>query len=210
MKNLLIIGARGFGREVYQLAKRCSQNQKNFVIKGFLDDKYDALNQFDEYPPIIDSVENYIPQKDDVFICALGNVHEKIKYSELILNKGGQFITLVCPKALVPKAVKLGVGCIVGYNAILSPEVKVGDFVTIMTQSVIGHDCTIGNWCHLGPFVFLGGHVQVDKKVQINVRATVIPGIKIGENSTVGAASVVIRDVKPGTAVFGNPAKKIQ
>ncbi len=210
MKNLIIIGARGFGREVHQLAKRCSQNQNNFVIKGFLDDKYDALNQFDGYPPIIDSVENYTPQKDDVFICALGNVHDKIKYSELIQNKGGQFVTLVNPKAVVPKTVKLGVGCIIDYNAAISPEVEIGNFVTIMLQSVIGHDCTIGDWCHLSPFVFLGGHVLVEEKVQIHTRATVLPGIRIGENSTLGAGSVVISDVKPGTTVFGNPAKKIK
>jgi len=37
----------------------------------------------------------------------------------------------------------------------------------------------------------------------------VAPEIKIGEESFVGIGSVVIRDVKSGTKVFGNPARRL-
>ena len=77
MKNLLIIGARGFGREVYSLAKEAQGYHKEFVVKGFLDDKADALNGMGNYPPIIDSVEHYLPEEDDVFVCALGDVVDR-------------------------------------------------------------------------------------------------------------------------------------
>lgn len=50
MKNLLIIGARGFGREVYDLAMDCVEAGADFYIKGFLDDKKDALEGLGEYP----------------------------------------------------------------------------------------------------------------------------------------------------------------
>jgi acetyltransferase-like isoleucine patch superfamily enzyme len=36
-----------------------------------------------------------------------------------------------------------------------------------------------------------------------------MPGIKIGDGATVGTGSVVIKNVKPGVTVFGNPAKSI-
>jgi len=54
--------------EVYSLAKEAQGYHKEFVVKGFLDDKVDALNGMGNYPPIIDSVEHYLPEEDDVFV----------------------------------------------------------------------------------------------------------------------------------------------
>ena len=63
MKNLVIIGARGWGREVYDIAMACISSGANFSVKGFLDDKTDALKGYLNYPPILDSVEAYISQE---------------------------------------------------------------------------------------------------------------------------------------------------
>ena len=92
MKNLLIIGARGFGREVYNLFLESKSNLPDIQIKGFLDDKADALDSFSNYPSIISSVEDYIIEETDVFVCALGDVNYKKKYVEIIKSKGGKFI----------------------------------------------------------------------------------------------------------------------
>ena len=68
MKNLLIIGARGFGRGVYHLFMDCVKfgSIKDVECKGFLDSNKDALNGYSGYPPIISSVEDYIVGADDV------------------------------------------------------------------------------------------------------------------------------------------------
>ena len=95
MKHLLIIGARGWGRAIYNFALESIGYGTEFDVKGYLDDKSDALDGFEGYPPIIGSVETYQIQEDDVFICALGVVKYKIKYSKLIMDKGGEFITLI-------------------------------------------------------------------------------------------------------------------
>ena len=62
MKHLLIIGARGWGREVYNMLPDCIGYGTEYEVKGFLDDKADALDGMPGYPPIIDSVEHYEPQ----------------------------------------------------------------------------------------------------------------------------------------------------
>lgn len=72
MKHLLIIGARGFGREVYNLFMECKHLHSEYYCIGFLDDNTNALNNYHNYPPIISSVEEYQVKEDDVFICALG------------------------------------------------------------------------------------------------------------------------------------------
>lgn len=59
MRHLLIIGARGWGREVYDIAMACVNAGADFTVKGFLDDKADALDGYDKYPRILGPVESY-------------------------------------------------------------------------------------------------------------------------------------------------------
>lgn len=75
MKNLLIVGARGFGREVYDMVKDCQGYGRDFMVKGFLDDKKDALDGFDGYPPIISSLEDYLFSDEDVFSLPWENLN---------------------------------------------------------------------------------------------------------------------------------------
>ncbi len=49
----------------------------------------------------------------------------------------------------------------------------------------------------------------VKKRVSIGANATILCGITIGENSIIGAGSVVTKDVPPNSIVIGNPAKVI-
>jgi acetyltransferase-like isoleucine patch superfamily enzyme len=46
----------------------------------------------------------------------------------------------------------------------------------------------------------------VKKNASIGAGVTILPGVTIGENSSVGAGSVVTKDVPPIVIVAGNPA----
>ena len=52
--------------------------------------------------------------------------------------------------------------------------------------------------------------IHIEKRVWIGVAATICPGVRIGENSIVGANAVVTKDVPSNTIVGGNPAKVIK
>lgn len=52
--------------------------------------------------------------------------------------------------------------------------------------------------------------VRIGKNAWIGAGATILPGVTIGDNAVVGAASVVTRDVAPDTIVAGNPARFIK
>lgn len=210
MKQLLIIGARGWGREVYDIAKACIEAGADFVVKGFLDDKADALNGYDNYPPIIGPVETYKIQKDDVFICALGDVNYKKKYAEIILNKGGEFISLIHPTALIGPNAKVGKGCIVGAYANISNDTSIGDFVTFSIRAGIGHDTLVGDYTHIGGNCSISGFVTIGEFVTMHPSCVIVPHRKIGDRSIIGTGSVVLGNVKVDTTVFGNPAKKIE
>lgn len=210
MKQLLIIGARGWGREVYDIAKACMDAGADFKVKGFLDDKSDALDIYDNYPPIIGPVESYDIQDDNVFLCALGDVNYKKKYSQIILEKGGDFISLVHPTAVIGTNAMIGKGCVVGAYANVSNDTTIGDFVTMSIRSGMGHDSAIGNYTHIGGNCCISGFVTIGESVTMHPGCIVVPHRKIGDKAIIGTGSVVLGNVKANTTVFGNPAKKIE
>lgn len=54
------------------------------------------------------------------------------------------------------------------------------------------------------------GKIIIENGVMIGMNTTIMPGVKIGEGSIVGAKSLVLEDVPPWTIVAGNPAKIIK
>ena len=52
--------------------------------------------------------------------------------------------------------------------------------------------------------------VYIGKNAWIGAGVTILPGVSVGDNAVVGAASVVTKDVAPDTIVAGNPARFIK
>lgn len=205
-KNLYIIGARGFGRELVGNFRLWNGFADKYLVKGFLDDKGDALDGYGEYPPIVSGVEAFRPQSNDVFVCALGVVSWRKKYIQMVLDKGGQFDTIVSPSATIHNSAKVGVGCVILNNAIISSDVSVGDNVLCHAGVLLGHDTKIGNHVVIESFAFTGGFATVEDDATLHTRATILPHKKVGVGATVGAGSTVISNVKAGKTVFGVPA----
>lgn len=206
MKNLLIIGASGFGRDIYNMATECIGYQKEYIIKGFLDDNKNALASFGNYPPIVNSIKDYIVEKDDVFICALGDVKTKKNIIHLILDKGGKFISLIHPTANVDPSAKIGIGCIILQNAFIGAGSIIGDFILIQVSTVIGHDVKVGNFSRIDCLAVCTGGAIIEDEVTIHTAAVINQQVIVGKGSCVGAGSFAIRRVKENSTVFGNPA----
>ncbi|WP_372948087.1 NeuD/PglB/VioB family sugar acetyltransferase [Mariniphaga sp.] len=209
MKNLIIIGAGGMGREISHHATLCKGYNTEFKIKGFLDDDKDALNGFKGYPIIIDTIHHYIPEHDDVFVCSMGDVVKKKRSIDIILDKGGEFINLIHPDASISKNVKMGKGCIILKNAFIGVECEIQDYALIQESAIIGHDVKIGKYSRVDCHVVCVGGIEVKDEVTIHSSAVINDRVIVEKGAVVGALSFVIRRVKENTTVFGNPAKKL-
>ena len=209
MKHLVIIGAGGMGRQVLSFAKSCNEYGKEYDIKGFLDDNSHAMEGFPDYPPVLGTVDGYQVEKDDVFFNSIGDVQNKKKCINKILDKGGEFITLIHPTALVSPDTKIGKGCMLGSYVGVGVETTIGDFCLIQSKATIGHDVHIADYARIECNVVLIAGVYVGNDVCIHTSSVINHNVKIADGATVGAMSFVIRNVKAGQTVFGNPAKKI-
>lgn len=87
---------------------------------------------------------------------------------------------------------------------IIEDNVKIDNLVQI------AHNCHIGKNSLIIGGAMIGGGVSIGESSWIAPNVTILQQVKIGSHCKVGIGSVVLRNVKDGMTVFGNPAKKIQ
>lgn len=208
MKQLVIIGAGGMGRTVYSNALESVGYGETFVVKGFIDDNLDALDGYDNYPPIIGTIKGYQPQGNDVFVSSIGGSSRRICMEEII-RRGGEFLELIHKTARVYKNAKLGKGNFIGAYTVVGNDAVIGDYNMIQSYTVLGHDVRIGSWNRIDTHVTCVGGIVIEDEADIYTSAVISHNVRIETGAHVGALSFVIRKVKAGTTVMGNPAKRL-
>jgi sugar O-acyltransferase (sialic acid O-acetyltransferase NeuD family) len=207
MHDLIIIGAGGFGREVALWASEVQS--QDWSLRGFLDDRSEALEGYAGGVSILGKIEDYAPRENDLFVCAIGDPKLKGQIYRDFKSRGARFVSLVHPTAIIGQRSRVGVGCIICPRVTITCDVVIEDFVTINMHSTVGHDAVVGEGSTLSCHVDITGGVRVGKGVLVGSHASILPLVNIGDDAVVGAASLVVREVSPGTTVMGVPAKRL-
>ena len=109
--------------------------------------------------------------------------------------------------------VHIGDNSIIGSNSVISKGTfgftTVGNNTMIDTLVQIAHNSQIGNNVTITGGSNIGDSVKIEDNVLISPCANLINNIIIGRNSHIGIGSVVIKNVKRNTKVFGNPSREI-
>lgn len=194
------------GKEIFYTAMHSLGYGTEFVVKGFLDfpnPEWDTS----AFPPIIGIEDEYEIQPNDVFTCSIGDVHLKRKICEKMKARGAEFQTLIFNNAQINANVKIGDGCIIDAYARIGADVEIGENCLVQSYSIIGHDAKVGDYCRLDCRSLLVGGVKLCNNVTVHTNAVISHNVVLEDDVTVAALSFVIRKVKKGKTVCGNPAK---
>lgn len=212
MKKLVLYGAGGFGRETAAIIEDINKNKQTYELVGFLDDgtkfkKGDLINGY----PFLGGKEWILEHKDEVYCtCTIGNAKIKAEIQRHLTKQGVIFETIIADSCRICNYSEIGQGCVFYRNVGVSVNCKIGDGVLINSGCSIGHDTVIGNYTTIMSSTGISGGCIIGDEVSIGGHAFIIPGKKIGKYATVAAGSIVFTNVREGTVVLGNPAKRMK
>lgn len=211
-QDLVLIGAGGFGREVLWQLSRINYSSNMYNIIGFVDDTPELQGKEINGLPVLGKNQwllNY--QKEICAAICVGNAKaRKSIYNKIKANSKVSFPTLVVENVRCSDYVKFGQGCIICLSNILTVNITIGDFVITNLDCTVGHDAVLDNFVTLYPGVNVSGNVHIGTCCEIGTGANIIQGKTIGENTIIGAGSVVIKDIPSNCTAVGAPATPIK
>lgn len=212
MKDLIIFGASGFGREVAWAVERINAVVPTWNLLGFMDDADDIQGtQINGYT-VLGKTNDVIKYPDAYFVCAVGaaRVREKIINNMKSVNPGIKFGTVIDPSVEMSSLVSIGEGTIICAHSIITINIEIGSHVIINLDCTIGHDAVLKDFVTLYPSVNVSGITNIGHAVELGTGMQIIQGKSIGDYTIVGAGAVVVKDLPGKCTAVGSPAKPIK
>ena len=210
MKNIVIIGAGGVGREVSLIIQQINELEPTWNLLGFIDDNTDNWGKVINGYSVIGGIDSLEFLSNDTYIViAIANYEVKKKIVNKVNNKF-KFATIVHPKVWIHDYMTVGQGTIIYEGAILTANIEIGNHVIISPKCGVGHDSIIKDYVSLLWNVNVSGNDLIEEGVMMGSGSTVIQGKKIGKGSIIGAGAVVVNDIESFSTAVGVPAKVIK
>ena len=208
MRDIVIIGSGGVGKEVAWIIEQINEVEPTYKIVGFIDDDKTKLNtEIIGYKVIGDL--NYLKEINyqGNVIIAIANYEVKKSIVEKLKELKVQFPIIIHPNLKIHKSAKIGEGSILYGGSIISPDVKIGKHVIVSPRCGIGHDSIIQDYVSLLWNVSISGNDFIEEGVLFGSGSTIIQGKRVEKGSVIGAGAVVVKDIDETGVYKGIPAR---
>lgn len=167
----------------------------------------------------------------DKFLSSIDNILYKFlsNSTEIMPNRFIKLLANFYPDARIRKLYFRKLGVVMGQNTYANlgmriainevsdePKIIIGDNVSIapnvtfIAESSANNGQEINNIDYVKNKLTVNGKIIVENEVWIGASVTILPNVRIGRCSVIGAGSVVIKDVEPYSVYAGVPARKIK
>jgi len=214
MRQIAIVGAGGFGREV--LAVLEEQVARTAALHGaricFVDDAKEG--QTINGVEVLSAAAYAALEGERQFVVAISSSEAREREGARLLAAGATPLTVVAGNALCFSSATIGVGAVIAPFAFVSANASIGRYFHLNYHSYVAHDCVIGDFVTFAPGVKCNGTVTIEDHAYIGSGAVIKqsqPGrpLVIGRGAVVGMGAVVTKSVAPGVTVVGNPARPL-
>ena len=212
MKDLIIFGASGFGREVAWVVERINKVNTVWNLLGFIDDDETLIGTEINGYKVLGKTEDVVNYPDAYFVCAVGasRVREKIVNNLKRVYPDIKFASIIDPSVEMSDYVNIGEGSIICAHTIITVNITIGEHVIINLDCTIGHDAVLCDFVTLYPSVNVSGITKIGYGVELGTGMQIIQGKQVGSYSIVGAGAIVVKDIPEKCTAVGSPAKPIK
>lgn len=207
MKDLIIVGAGGFGCEIAGLVESINRQSQQWNIAGFIDDTIPIGTEVFHGYKVIGDIQDWVPKSgNELYSLGISSPSAKYKLYTMLKQKGASFATLIAPNVIIPSEMIIGEGCTItlGWFGV---NVSLGKCVNVH-GSMVG-EAYIDDFSTTTGFSNIAG-AKIGKRVFVGSHAVVLNKVKVGDDAFICAGSIVFTRVKAGEKVWGNPAKKME
>lgn len=213
MKEIVIIGAGGLGKEIKWLIDTINRKSPTWNVLGFIEDESKSdLFGLDFFGSKILGSEIWVKDySTEIYvICAIGKSSVRKKVYEKFSNSlNVKLATLIDPSVLVDKTVVIGEGSIICHNCTLTVDTIIGKGVLMNTGTSVGHDSEVGNYCTFLTNSIAAGETKFGECCDIGSGAFILQGKSIAANTTLAPLSSVLKDITEAGIYAGNPARRM-
>jgi sugar O-acyltransferase (sialic acid O-acetyltransferase NeuD family) len=211
MKNIVIIGGGNQAHYTIDIIER----EGKYNIVGIIDSIHEVGSDRFGYKILgrqEDIVEIINQHQIQGGLITIGDNWIRHIVSDQILKllPNFEFVNAIHPSVIIGNNVKLGVGITAMAGVIFNPKSSIGNFTFFATGAQIEHDCIISDFASISAGSVTGGYVKLGKFSAITLGATIFDRVEIGENTVVGAGSLVTKSLPDNVLAYGNPAKIIR
>jgi sugar O-acyltransferase (sialic acid O-acetyltransferase NeuD family) len=211
MENIVLFGGGNQAHYTIDIIEK----EGKYNIVGIIDSVHDVGSERFGYK-ILGRQENLkeIISQYNIYggIISIGDNWSRYLVSQQILKiiPNFIFVNAIHPSVVIGNTTELGFGVVAMAGCIFNPKAKIGNFTFFATGAQVEHDNIIHDFASISAGSITGGYVTIGKFSAITLGVTVLDRIEIGENTVVGAGSLIVKSLPDNVLAYGNPAKIIR
>ena len=204
--DLIILGSGGLAQEYAWLVEEINDHGGSINLLGYLDDDADRSGQRYLDRPVLGPLARVQEFSSAHFIVGVGDPHVRRAIVEKVAAFNPRWTNLISPTLRLHRSNRIGVGVMIGRYSDLTVGCTLGNHVMINIHAVLGHAVAVGDYSVVSPNVTINGEATLGSSCYVGANAFV-RNVRLADGATVGAGSVVVKDVPEYCVVAGVPAK---